>query len=258
MLLKWDKKIIGKVTDEGQDFPIISLEYIRDPALPFVLIAAGMHGNEPASVRALEEFLEEGINEYAAKYNFVIFPRINPVGCARGTRENGNGVDLNRNFLSEKPEEEVRAIQKYLAALNKKFLVAIDMHEDATDAIVPGYDSKDNPRGMYLYEVSSSDQRIGEQVLFHLRDDGIAIADNRIIYGENAEEGLIWTPPSYDPLRAGSFTDKYLLEYTDHTFVIETPTCWSFPERVAAHKKALSFILDAQEGVASRDKARYK
>lgn len=247
MFPKNRKKIIGKIRAGGKEFPLVSVEIISNPALPLVLLSAGIHGDEPAGVHALAEFLTQSVNAYAMKCNFVVLPCMNPVGFKRSTRENENGVDLNRNFLAEKPEEEVRAIKKCIAALRKKFLVAVDLHEDPTDSTEPGFNLKDNPRGMYLYEVSDTKERLGKKILAELRAEGFSSAAKKTIYGEAAENGAIWSSPSRtSPIWVGSFTDTYLPRFTRHTFVIETPTCWPLKKRINAHKKALSFILDAK------------
>lgn len=239
------QKVIGKIQNGRREVPLFSIEIINDSALPFVLLSAGVHGDEPAGVYALAEFLKQSVGAYAEKFNFIVLPCMNPVGCARGTRENGNGIDLNRNFSSKKPEAEVRAIQKYITSLHKKFLFAVDMHEDPTDAIEPGFALKDNPRAVYLYEVSDKKNRLGKKITSQLRADGFQITGKKTIYGEAVENGVVWTPPSRQSVWPGSFTDEFLPAFTNHIFVIETPTCWPRKKRVKAHTQALSLILQA-------------
>lgn len=68
-----------------------------------VLILSSIHGNEPAST-----VLAEALNEYLpgnrylfANRRIIVIPAANPDGLAAGTRENINGVDLNRNFPAD-------------------------------------------------------------------------------------------------------------------------------------------------------------
>lgn len=245
--MEQSEKTIVTIRDGGKEYPLNVIKISSNPALPFALLSAGMHGDEPAGVHALAEFLAQSVNAYAMKCNFIVLPCMNPVGFRRGMRENGNGVDLNRNFASKKPEKEVRMVQEYIAALHKKFLVAIDLHEDPTDSPEPGFTVKDNPRGMYLYEVSDKRERLGKKILAKLRAEGFRSAVNKTIYGEAADDGIIWSSSSRtSSIWAGSFTDTYLPRFTRHTFVIETPTCWSLKKRILAHKNALVFILDAK------------
>jgi protein MpaA len=63
-----------------------------------VLVVGAIHGNELAGIavtRALERI--------SAGADLWILPNLNPDGAARGTRQNGRGVDLNRNWSSQWP-----------------------------------------------------------------------------------------------------------------------------------------------------------
>lgn len=67
-----------------------------------VLILGGIHGNEPVSTALVEQLsghLRQHPEDRAGR-TIVLIPRANPDGLAAGTRENANGVDLNRNFLT--------------------------------------------------------------------------------------------------------------------------------------------------------------
>jgi protein MpaA len=64
-----------------------------DPSATRVLLFGCIHGNETAGIavaRALER-VRGGADLW-------IVPNLNPDGAARGTRQNGRGVDLNRNW----------------------------------------------------------------------------------------------------------------------------------------------------------------
>ena len=65
--------------------------------VPNVLVVGCIHGTECAGtavVRRLERARPAG-------FRLWLVPNLNPDGYARGTRQNGRGVDLNRNFPSE-------------------------------------------------------------------------------------------------------------------------------------------------------------
>jgi len=62
-----------------------------------VLLIAGIHGDERATVLLLESFLEEKLAA-APPLGFAAIPIANPDGYARNSRYNANRVDLNRNF----------------------------------------------------------------------------------------------------------------------------------------------------------------
>jgi protein MpaA len=67
-----------------------------DPRSPRVLVVGAIHGNELAGIavaRALER-IRTGADLW-------IVPDLNPDGAARGTRQDGRGVDLNANWSSQ-------------------------------------------------------------------------------------------------------------------------------------------------------------
>jgi carboxypeptidase D len=93
-------------------FPILALKVTDNPGLdeaePEVQIGAAIHGDEQITVevvlRLLRRILEGYRDGSAAETELVrntelhFMPVLNPHGLVHGTRENGQGVDLNRNF----------------------------------------------------------------------------------------------------------------------------------------------------------------
>ncbi len=88
---------------------------------------AGVHGDEPAGVAAALEFLEERRWTRHPSVAFSVFPCLNPTGFTLGTRENADGVDINRQYdRDDTPETRtLRAMVKHDA-----FDAFIDAHED--------------------------------------------------------------------------------------------------------------------------------
>jgi len=90
--IKWD--IIGR---SNRNNPIYAKQFGSGKKL--ILIIGGIHGDEPAgfvSTLKLAQFLKR--NPAAVHNRVVIVPCINPDGLLKGTRVNGRGVDINRNF----------------------------------------------------------------------------------------------------------------------------------------------------------------
>jgi murein peptide amidase A len=75
--------------------PLVAI-HAGDERSPPVLVVGAIHGNELAGVavaRALERV--------RAGADLWVVPELNPDGAARGTRQNGRGVDLNANWSSQ-------------------------------------------------------------------------------------------------------------------------------------------------------------
>jgi len=86
-------------TVEGREIPAhanFDLAVSPPPAGSTLLIG-GTHGNEPATVCMLEDFLRGPRWTELREFPVVVLPAANPDGAARATRGNARGVDLNRN-----------------------------------------------------------------------------------------------------------------------------------------------------------------
>lgn len=145
-----------------------------------VLIAGGIHGDEPAGVEAPLRFIEEnaGNRELLEKFVFTIYPCNNPTGWELNTRENWRGIDLNREFGARKPEPEAEIIMHSLRG--HCYDLVYEMHEDI-----------DSP-GFYLYEIAEDESyHIGEVIIDAVSKMGCPINTNECIEGMPAKNGLI-------------------------------------------------------------------
>jgi len=77
----------------GRDLTVF-VRPIDEPART-VLVVGGIHGNEPASPPSVRAMVGVAVPD---DLELWLLPLLNPDGSAAGTRCNGNGVDLNRNF----------------------------------------------------------------------------------------------------------------------------------------------------------------
>lgn len=104
-------------------------------------VSAGIHGDEPAGPIALLNMFQSNLwPDHAALW---VCPCLNPTGCARATRGNDAGIDLNRDYLNP-TTLEVRAHVEWLSR-QPTFHGAICLHEDWESI------------GFYCYELNPTD-----------------------------------------------------------------------------------------------------
>lgn len=100
-----------------------------------VLMWSQMHGNESTTTKAIFDFLNylqaDGKNQTLLKQNFTfkILPLLNPDGALRYTRENANGVDLNRD-AQDKSQIEIQVLFDVFESFKPD--LCLNMHDQRT------------------------------------------------------------------------------------------------------------------------------
>jgi len=174
-------KTIGEFDARGRRYPLLTMHLGREaPGKTRVLLASGIHGDEPGGVEAILRFVEEHSESQNLldRFSFMIFPCNNPTGYELDTRENWRGVDLNREFGARSPEPEARIVMDALQG--RCFDLVYEMHEDI-----------DAP-GFYLYEIAEdAAYHVGERILTAVANMGYPVNLNDCIEGMPAKGGLI-------------------------------------------------------------------
>ncbi|TNE32312.1 MAG: hypothetical protein EP349_02045 [Alphaproteobacteria bacterium] len=91
-------EVLGQV--EGYDIFLLFPEE-QDPKKLSLLSAGGFHGEEPAGVWGIVEYLETATADELNGVNHSFLPLVNPTGFAAGTRLNVFGENPNRSFVPE-------------------------------------------------------------------------------------------------------------------------------------------------------------
>ena len=244
----------GRVATDAGVHPLYAALTRNYPSdLPRIILSAGIHGEEPAGVYALLEFMNRGIARYLRHFSFLILPCLNPYGFIRGVRYGSGAADLNRAFDNGAGMPEIAAVRELLDQFSGPYRLAIDLHE--TDTCMPrgeAFSVEEIPAGFYMYETTPSGRPVlGPAILKTIAAAGYPITRRRSVYGAECRSGLISAisphAPAYPTLPEFNRTlDWYLLKnsYTHHAVTTETPTAWPLRRRIAAHKKALIGALD--------------
>ena len=215
---------------EVEGFPIYAYEYHVPRASRCYYLSSGMHGDEPAGPLALKRLIQSGVLESGDSW--LICPVINPTGLAAGTRENFQGIDINRDYLKQS-SVEARAHASWLCG--KNIDVMFSLHEDWEST------------GFYFYEINQAGdmperyQQICaavEKVMEmepELEIDEHPVREKGWIYhGCEADEPKLWPEAIYVAEQGCQLS-----------FTLESPSSLDLELRVEAQLNAVRAILDS-------------
>ena len=212
----------------AHNYPIHQIRLASSTHTPRrVLITGGMHGDEPAGVEAVLQFLARANTMLLKNFSFVIIPCINPYGYVHGTRETRDGIDINRSFETD-DIVEVTIVKKALE--QTQFSLAIDFHED--------YDAT----GFYLYEGNRAEQYIAPELVAAAKAVGALDPDDP---GEDAPDLIEGVYKVADSWGTQGLVPYLLHFHSEHVIIFETPTAWRLEQRVALHLTILDTALNA-------------
>lgn len=183
-----------------------------------VYISTGIHGDEPAGPLAALELLKE--DAWPANVNFWLIPCLNPRGYELNTRENENGVDLNRDYRTL-ATPLVQAHAQWLQA-RPGFDATLLLHED--------WESN----GFYLYELNPDRQPSLAEAIVAAVKDVCPLDLSPVIEGREAKDGIICANPDL-PKRKDWPEAFYLIHHkTPLSYTLEAPSDFPLVTRVQA------------------------
>lgn len=223
-------KCLGHAGSSFSDYPFylaLSRGRTGGEASCRICLAAGIHGDEPAGVEAVVRFLESKPDLQGISLS--VFPCLNPVGYDRGTRENGDGVDLNRQFHQSHPPREVSLARR--AVTRRRYDFFICCHDDS------------EANGFYLYEAKrGKTPRLSPSIISAIRE--MASIDRRPkIEGRINRKGMV-IPTNWSRRKTGWPMALYLYRFgTPRCLIFESPGCLPFETQVKIHLKALNHVF---------------
>jgi protein MpaA len=219
--LRSDRVTVREVACVGAPRTLLCVE-CGDVSLPSIALSAGVHGDEPAGPWALLAIAEE--DEFDEGFAYRIWPCTNPSGFEAGTRENADGVDVNRTFGRGGQSPEARAI--VTANRDRKFVLSVDLHEDC-DAV-----------GFYCYEYGGGN--VGFGALSALDHAGYPIDPLRRLTPDRDAEAATLGGLSYSLAIARNAAR--------HVLTFETPSSAAWEARVAMHRTAVRAVTSVVSG----------
>jgi hypothetical protein len=194
------------------------------------LFLSGIHGNETAPVYAMKEYIQhldsiELINNIMIDFIYIL----NPYGFEYNIRHNGNGMDLNRDFINfETPE--IKSLIKSIQNIN--YTGMYDFHEHSST------------KGFMLYYYSGRNKILANNILEMLQKNNIPLESNYVDVILKAANGVIYVP-LYAKIyfmninkqaTSGLYFDKIKV---NEVFVFETPIMMEIERR----KRIISLLL---------------
>jgi murein peptide amidase A len=207
------------------ELPAITLRGYRrltPGATRTLYVGTGVHGDEPSGPLAVVELLRQ--NAWPAA-NLWLVPCVNPTGFRGNTRENAQGIDLNRDYRHSKTSE-IAAHVRWLQA-QPQFDLCLLLHEDW------------EANGFYVYELNP-DRRpsLAEPIVEGVR--GLCpIETAELVDNWECKAGII--RPAVKPEERPQWAEAiYLLATkTRETYTLETPSDFPLPFRVRTHLTAM-------------------
>jgi len=219
--------------------PLHAFTRRRSGRRPRIYLSAGIHGNEPAAPLALLDLLEREVLDTRAVW--FLCPLLNPVGFNRGTRENGEGIDLNRDYKTLRAAE-TRAHARWLQR-QPNFDLAICVHEDW------------EATGFYLYELNAADHRSLARTMVNAVAAVCPLETATVIDGRPIAEPAIIRPLADPNLRELWPESIYLrANHSRLGYTIESPSALPLAQRVAALGVAIHAAISALLSGPSRDR----
>jgi hypothetical protein len=208
------------------------LVFLRRPAPvanpgPRFYLSAGIHGDEPAGPLALLQLLRE--DRWPPGSALWLCPCLNPSGFARNRRENGTGLDLNRDYRNPQSSE----VQIHTAWLERQpaFDLALCLHEDW------------EAHGFYLYELNPDSRPTRAEHAIAAVERVCPIDPSAVIEGRPARGGVI-RPELNAALRPDWPEAFYLIQHkTRHSYTLEAPSDFALATRVNALVTAVECLI---------------
>jgi len=220
------KGFTRRLLSETAAGPLLAWERLEEGTPGY--ISAGMHGDEPAGPLAALELLRSGALDEGS---WLICPALNPTGLAAGTRENAEGLDLNRDYLS-RSSSEVRTHAAWMEGLPCP-RIFVSLHEDWEST------------GFYFYEINLGEDRPDRAASILKAVEPWFPAEPATVIDEHdiRSAGWIYHVPEADVPKHWPEAIFLAKRGCPVSFTFETPSANCLNLRTAAHVAAVTAAL---------------
>jgi len=225
----WAAETFGQ--QDGFDLPALHRAplSIRSPQSTIrIYLSTGIHGDEPAGPLAARRLLRD--NRWPAGAEIFLVPCLNPVGFTLNRRDNGNGIDLNRDYRNSKAPETLA----HIAWLDRQpqFDLYLCLHEDWES---PGF---------YLYEQNPDRKPSMAEKIIDAVKPFCPIDLSEIIEGRESRGGIV--RPKIQPHERPDWPEAFYLitRKSRQGYTLEAPSDFPLPVRVEALTEGVRAALE--------------
>jgi hypothetical protein len=234
---------MGVLNYPGNEYKMYKITYgtVKTNSTKKYLFISGIHGNEIAPIYAMKEFIQY-LDSIKLMDNITIdfIYILNPYGFEYGLRYNGNGIDLNRDFINFETNEI-----KYLInnIKDKKYTGMYDFHEHGSTT------------GFMLYYYSRNNRSRANNILEMLQKNNIPLENKYVDVILEAKNGAIYVPfyvkIYFMNIIKQATTGLYFSKIkVNEVFVFETPKNMNLERR----KTIIIMLLEYITGIQARPK----
>jgi len=197
------------------------ISYVINPEIEeTIMITAGCHGNEPAPIYALYNFLKS--KPKIRNKRIVIIPCLVPFGFCLHIDKNITGVDINRDFFSDYPQKETKLLKQLVKKYKPTFV--LNLHEDPDEK-------------MFFLYLEGKVYRNKAEKLVSLVSKDMKFYKRKKVHDDMVINGII------EPNELSTSFEDYLTKLDIPNFCVETPGLYPLKDRVNVHEKILKFIV---------------
>lgn len=157
---RWEISTAG-FSEKGKSIPMIKI----GSGKKIVLAWSQMHGNESTTTKAIFDFIkflnqkdafQKEVQLFLVSHTLYIIPILNPDGAEAYTRENSNGVDLNRD-AQELSQSESKCLQRIFDQIRPG--LCLNLHDQRT---IYGFENGKPATLSFLSPAADMDRSITE------------------------------------------------------------------------------------------------
>lgn len=228
------KEIVGHVNSGNEMLPVYKISYnLETRNKKKYLVICGVHGNEPAPVFAIRNFLVEldlqDTRFDTPRIDFIYM--VNPWGFINNSRYNSSNLDINRDLATFQTKEA----QILRDAIDlEEYDCVFDFHEG-------------NTKGYYLYYYDKKYRSIADKVIEIYKENAVPVENEYIDVKLKTKNGLLYVPwyaRVYMSMRKERTITLWSYEQgIERSFTLESSKNRDIQERVHVIMDVLRFLV---------------